>query len=98
MEQRVWVYRAGDNTFWIAREPVLDPSAIPAPRPVLEIGMSSVEVLTLAKRTQDQLGYAGVAPLTEWDAEPIILSLEPPVSCSRLLGPDISLTRRPPLT
>lgn len=97
MEQRVWVYRAGDNTFWIAREPVLDRSAIPTPGPVLEIGMSCVEVLTLAKKTQDQLGYAGVAPLNEWDAEPVILALEPTLP-SGLFRPTPPGTRRPRLT
>ena len=77
MEQRVWVYKANNDSFWIAREPVFDPTIVPAPRPILEIGLALIEPYELADKTHQQLAYAGVAKLTALDSDVVILHMDP---------------------
>lgn len=83
MDQRLWVYRADDLSFWVAREPVCDVSQIKAPGPVLELGTALVEPYELAARTRADLSYAGVARLTAGDTLGVILRMDETVARSR---------------
>jgi hypothetical protein len=87
MNQRLWVYQASDESFWLSREPLFDRGAeIPAPGPAVEIGTAEVEPYELMPRTRDSLAYGGIARLAAVDEAAILIRLEPTVLRPPVLG------------